>query len=133
RGPSVRASRWRVCGGGAARTSAGGDSWGFAVETGAEAATMGPPHIPATASVRLGGPPKVRPIESAQKPLAAMATMVDVVRPQRSETRPPSQQPAAPLAITTNAATLALRLAYVPPPRAARLSARNRAIHAHIA
>src|SRR5438552_8080198 len=85
-------------------TYAGGESSVTAVENCAESATMVMPHTTATRSVSPGGPPNVRPMRSAQSPLTAMAAIVEVVRPQRSETIPPSQQPRAPLAMTAKAA-----------------------------
>ena len=45
---------------------------------------------------------------SAHAPESAIAAIVSVVRPQRSETTPPTQQPTAPAATTTNVAAGAL-------------------------
>ena len=66
------------------------------------------PQTPATTRVSAGEPPNVRPMASAQMPLAAMATMVNAVRPHRSEAQPPIQHPSAPMAMTRNVAALAL-------------------------
>src|SRR5574341_1263221 len=105
----------------------------MAVENWAESATIVIPQPIVSASVRSGGPPNVRPSVAAHAPERAIAAIVSVVRPHRSETAPPAQQPAPPAAMTTNAATLALRPAELPPPLVRRLSARKRPIHAHIA
>ena len=64
------------------------------------------PQTAATSSVSSGGPPNVRPIVAAQAPDSAIEIIVSVVRPQRSEARPPAQQPKAPSAITRNVAPL---------------------------
>ena len=72
----------------------------IAVENWAESATIVTPHTAASPSVTRGGPPNVSPVTAAQVPEIAIALIVSVVRPQRSETTPPSQQPSAPTAIT---------------------------------
>src|SRR5439155_136768 len=89
-------------------TKAGGESSVIAVENWAESATIVTPHTAASPSVTRGGPPNVSPVTAAQVPEIAIALIVSVVRPQRSETTPPSQQPSAPTAITRNVAPLAL-------------------------
>ncbi len=66
------------------------------------------PHTIATSRVRSGGPPNVRPIVAAQAPDKAIAIIVEVVRPHRSDATPPAQHPKPPSAITTNAAALGL-------------------------
>ena len=104
-----------------------------AVENCAESATTVTPQTRASASVTAGGPPNVSPIVAAQSALAAMAAIVAAVRPQRSETTPPSQQPSAPIAMTTNVAVLGARPAYPVAAAARALSKRNRPIQAHIA
>jgi hypothetical protein len=43
---------------------------------------------------------------AAQSPLISIAAMVAAVRPHRSEARPPSQHPSAPIAMTTKVAVL---------------------------
>ena len=66
------------------------------------------PQTPATSKVRAGAAANVKPMASAQMPLAAMAIMVSAVRPHRSEAQPPIQHPSAPMAMTRNVAALAL-------------------------
>src|SRR5439155_24912002 len=73
-----------------------------------ESAMIVIPQTTASPSVTSGGPPNVSPTTAAHVPEIAMATIVRVVRPQRSDATPPSQQPSAPAAITTNVAPLAL-------------------------
>src|SRR2546428_4230054 len=110
-------------------TYAGGDNSVIAVENWAESAMTVTPHTTATAKVSSGGPPKVRPIATAQAPEKAIETIVSVVRPHRSEATPPAQQPSAPSAITMNVAPLGLSPAYLPPPRLSRLAPRKPATH----
>src|SRR2546428_13918366 len=74
-------------------TYAGGESSVTAVENCAESAMTVKPQTTPTRSVSQGGPPKVRPISSAQRPDSAMATIGKVVRPPRSDTLPPAYQP----------------------------------------
>ena len=61
---------------------------------------------------RTGSPPNREPISRAQLPLIAMASMVRVVRPQRSAKAPPRMQPSAPTPmvakVTKAAATAAV-------------------------
>src|SRR5262249_25526268 len=102
----VSAKPTHVCIVSAVPTYAAGDNSVIAVENCAESAMMVMPHTSATTRVSNGGPPNVSPIVAAQSPLAAIATMVAAVRPQRSDTIPPSQHPSAPIAITTNVAVL---------------------------
>src|SRR5262245_3421208 len=102
----VSAKPTHVCIVRAVPTYAAGDSSVIAVENWAESAMTVMPHTIATASVSSGGPPNVSPIVAAQSALSAIAVIVAVVRPQRSDTAPPSQQPSAPMAITTNVAVL---------------------------
>ena len=89
-------------------TYAGGESSVIAVENWAESAMTVTPHTTATSRVRSGGPPNVRPIVAAHAPESAIASIVSVVRPHRSDANPPAQQPRAPSAITRNVAELGL-------------------------
>ena len=66
------------------------------------------PQTVATSKVTTGEPPNVRPIVAAQAPESVIATIVEVVRPHRSDARPPAQQPSAPSAMTRKVAALAL-------------------------
>src|SRR2546430_1998739 len=104
----VSANPTHVCVVRAVPTYAGGESSVIAVENWAESAMIVIPQTTASPSVTSGGPPNVSPTTAAHVPEIAMATIVRVVRPQRSDAPPPSQQPSAPAAITTNVAPLAL-------------------------
>jgi hypothetical protein len=78
-------------------------------------------------------PPKSQPMEAAQVPLTAIATIVSVVRPSRSARKPAPTQPIAPDATVTNAASLAAVAAVPAGNVSAKLASRNTPIHAHIA
>ena len=102
------------------------------VENWAESATTQNPHTTATTNTRAIGPERSSPIVSAQEPEMAMARVVDFVRPHRSPSRPPTQQPTAPAPMTTKVASAAPVRTLSSPP-SARVSAKNAANQAHMA
>src|SRR5439155_22350642 len=98
----VSAKPTHVCVVRAVPTYAGGESSVIAVENWAESAMTVTPHTTATSRVRSGGPPNVRPIVAAQTPESAIASIVNVLRPHRSDAKPPAQHPQAPRALHQN-------------------------------
>ena len=69
---------------------------------------------------------------SAQVPEMVMARVVDFVRPHRSPSTPPTQQPTAPAPMTTKVASAApVRTSSSPP--SARVSAKKTTNQAHMA
>jgi hypothetical protein len=105
----------------------------IAAENCAESATMLTPQTMQTATSAAGLPPNSKPIEAAQLPLMAIATIVSVVRPSRSARTPAPTHPIAPDAIVANAASFAAIPADSGGIVVAKLACRNTPIHAHIA
>ena len=114
-------------------TRDGSDSSATDAENCAESATMLIPQTMQTAISGHADPPNSRPIEAAQLPLTAIATIVSVVRPNRSARNPAPTQPIAPEAIVANAASLAEVEAIAGGNVKAKLACRNTPTHAHIA
>src|SRR5262249_49881588 len=85
---SVIAKPTQVCVVSAVPTYAGAESSVIAVENCAESAMTLMPQTIAIDIVNAGGPPNVNPIAAAHAPLTVIATIVDVVRPQRSAPAP---------------------------------------------
>src|SRR6266550_1095013 len=123
-----------VCRVNAVPTYSRGASSLTAAENCAESATIVTPQRTSSGASSVSGLPNNVPTTSAQHPDTAMAALVMRVRPQRSAPAPPSQQPTAPLATTTNVASAGTVPATASlPSRARSLCVTNTASHVHIA
>ena len=89
------------------------------------------PQTRQTIVTTIGSAPKRSPTAIADRPYAAIAAIVSVVRPSRSASAPATAQPIPPIATTANEAKLAP--AGSSAPAAANDAAMNSGNHVHIA
>src|SRR6266542_999142 len=101
---SVSVNPSAVCSVNIVPTRDGSASSAIDAENCAESATMLTPQTTQTARSAHAEPPNSSPIDAAQLPLTAIATIVSVVRPSRSAKNPAPTQPIAPAAIVVKAA-----------------------------
>src|SRR5207237_7954474 len=101
------------------------------VENCAESAATAKPQTSPTSRTTQVGAVTRSPIRTAQDPETSIIEAVVFVRPQRSPSRPPAQQPRPPTPMTANVAYAAPELAPEAPGRSTRVKkTRNQA---HIA